>query len=64
MVFTGDIGEHRYYLGDWLYTIAMTFTLGGLGLWTLIGLFLIRKLLETKTAELERNIIFQVKNMN
>ncbi|MFC6568144.1 TM2 domain-containing protein [Actinoplanes utahensis] len=38
---TGIIGGHRFYLGDTGRSIAMLFTLGGLGLWTLADLFLI-----------------------
>lgn len=61
--FTGGIGGHRYYLGDIGYAIGMTLTLGGLGLWTLIDVFLIGKRLEVKTAQLEREIIEKVKVM-
>ncbi|WP_430786253.1 TM2 domain-containing protein [Actinoplanes sp. G11-F43] len=32
---TGIIGGHRFYLGDTGRSVAMLFTLGGLGLWTL-----------------------------
>lgn len=59
--FTGGIGGHRYYLGDIGYAIAMTFTIGGLGVWAIIDVFLIGKRLETKTAELEREAIMKVK---
>ncbi|WP_238490605.1 TM2 domain-containing protein [Actinoplanes flavus] len=41
-VFSGIFGGHRFYLGDTGRSIAMLFTLGGLGVWTLIDLFLIR----------------------
>jgi TM2 domain-containing membrane protein YozV len=37
----GLIGGHRFYLGDTGRSIAMLFTFGGLGLWTLVDLFLI-----------------------
>lgn len=59
--FTGGVGGHRYYLGDILYAIGMTVTLGGLGVWALIDVFLIGKRLEKKTEELEYEIIQQVK---
>lgn len=62
--FTGGIGGHRYYLGDIGYAIGMTLTLGGLGLWTLIDVFLIGKRLEVKTAQLEREVIEKVKAMS
>jgi TM2 domain-containing membrane protein YozV len=43
--FFGWLGAHRYYLGDWRMGIAMTVTLGGLGLWSLLdGLLLGRRL--------------------
>ncbi|MEM5614188.1 TM2 domain-containing protein [Staphylococcus pseudintermedius] len=51
--FTGGIGGHRYYLGDIGYAIAMTFTLGGLGFWSLIDAFLISGRLRKKTKEIE-----------
>jgi TM2 domain-containing membrane protein YozV len=35
----GIIGGHRFYLGDTGRAVAMLFTLGGLGLWTLADLF-------------------------
>lgn len=37
----GIIGGHRFYLGDTGRSVAMLFTLGGLGLWTLADLFLV-----------------------
>ncbi|GGN90682.1 hypothetical protein GCM10010112_76270 [Actinoplanes lobatus] len=41
-VFSGIFGGHRFYLGDTGRSIAMLFTLGGLGVWTLIDLLFIR----------------------
>jgi TM2 domain-containing membrane protein YozV len=38
---TGILGGHRFYLGDTARSIAMLFTLGGLGLWTLVDVFLV-----------------------
>ena len=37
----GLLGGHRFYLGDTGRSIAMLFTFGGLGLWTLVDVFLI-----------------------
>jgi TM2 domain-containing membrane protein YozV len=37
----GIVGGHRFYLGDTGRSIAMLFTFGGLGLWTLVDVFLI-----------------------
>ncbi|MFC7533055.1 TM2 domain-containing protein [Actinoplanes sp. GCM10030250] len=40
----GLIGGHRFYLGDTARSVAMLFTLGGLGVWTLVdGLFVRRR---------------------
>jgi hypothetical protein len=40
----GIIGGHRFYLGDTARSVAMLFTLGGLGVWTLVdGLFVGRR---------------------
>lgn len=58
--FTGGIGGHRYYLGDIGYAIAMTFTLGGLGFWSLIDAFLISGRLRKKNEEIERDIIVDI----
>lgn len=59
--FTGGIGGHRYYLGDVGRGVAMTLTLGGLGLWAFIDVFFIGSRLEDKTAMLERDAIEKVK---
>ncbi|MBB2944217.1 hypothetical protein FB565_003946 [Actinoplanes lutulentus] len=41
---TGLLGGHRFYLGDTGRSVAMLFTLGGLGVWTLADvLFLPRR---------------------
>lgn len=43
-VFAGIFGGHRFYLGDTGRSVAMLFTLGGLGVWTLVdGLFVGRR---------------------
>ena len=40
----GIFGGHRFYLGDTGRSVAMLFTLGGLGLWTLLdGFFVVRR---------------------
>ncbi|GAA2848769.1 hypothetical protein Acy02nite_01540 [Actinoplanes cyaneus] len=44
---TGIFGGHRFYLGDTARSIAMLFTLGGLGLWTLIDVFFIGRRVRT-----------------
>ena len=37
----GIFGGHRFYLGDTGRSVAMLFTLGGLGLWTLLDVFFV-----------------------
>ncbi len=44
---TGIFGGHRFYLGDTARSIVMLFTLGGLGLWTLIDVFFIARRVRT-----------------
>jgi TM2 domain-containing membrane protein YozV len=59
--FTGALGGHRYYLGDIGIAIGMTLTFGGLGIWSLIDVFMIGKRLEEKTRRLEEDMINEVK---
>lgn len=40
-VLLGIFGGHRFYLGDTGRSIAMLFTLGGLGVWTLLDGFFV-----------------------
>lgn len=42
----GLIGAHRYYLGKTGTALAQTLTLGGLGLWWLVDLFLIPRMVD------------------
>lgn len=55
--FFGGIGGHRYYMGDIGYALGMTFTLGGLGIWTLIDIFLFPKRVDHINDQIERDII-------
>lgn len=59
--FFGGIGGHRYYLGDVGRGVAMTFTLGGLGVWALIDVFFIGGRLREKTEALELKAINKVR---
>ena len=43
----GIFGGHRFYLGDTGRSIAMLFTLGGLGLWTLADVFFVGRRVRT-----------------
>jgi TM2 domain-containing membrane protein YozV len=44
---TGVFGGHRFYLGDTARSIAMLFTLGGLGVWALLDVFFIARRVRT-----------------
>ncbi|RLQ90235.1 TM2 domain-containing protein [Planomicrobium sp. Y74] len=59
--FLGGLGGHRYYAGDVGIGIAMTLTLGGLGIWAFIDVFFIGKAIENKNEKIERDIISNVK---
>lgn len=63
-IFFGGVGGHRYYLGKYGTAILMTFTLGGLGVWTLIDLFLISPMLKKKNSEIESEIINEIVSLN
>ena len=56
-LFLGGIGGHRYYLGHIGKGIAMTLTLGGLGVWTLINAFFINKWVDQHNETVEKQII-------
>ncbi|MEY2196871.1 TM2 domain-containing protein [Neobacillus sp. BF23-41] len=59
--FLGVLGGHRYYAGDVGLGIAMTLTLGGLGIWAFIDVFFIGKRIEQKNEQLENEVIMTVK---
>jgi len=46
-LFLGIFGGHRFYLGDTGRSIAMLFTLGGLGVWTLADVFFVGRRVRT-----------------
>jgi len=46
-LFSGIFGGHRFYLGDTGRSIAMLFTLGGLGVWTLADVFFVGRRVRT-----------------
>jgi hypothetical protein len=48
---TGLFGGHRFYLGDTGRSIAMLFTLGGLGVWALLDAFFVARRVRTVNAE-------------
>lgn len=62
--FFGGLGGHRYYLGKYGTAILMTLTIGCLGFWTLIDLFLINGMLKKKNSEIESEIISKIQLLN
>ncbi|MEU4690219.1 TM2 domain-containing protein [Actinoplanes sp. NPDC023714] len=54
---TGLLGGHRFYLGDTARSIAMLFTLGGLGLWTIADAFCIPNRVRTVNARRRADIM-------
>ena len=50
------IGGHRYYLGDVGMGVAMTLTLGGFGVWTLVDAFFINRRIAVKNAEIRATL--------
>ena len=62
--FFGSVGAHRFYAGNTGYAIGMLLTLGGLGIWTLIDVFLIGKAIEQHNEKVEMDAIQMVKAMN
>jgi TM2 domain-containing membrane protein YozV len=60
-IFLGGIGGHRYYLGKTGTAILMTLTLGCLGIWTFIDLFLLSGMIRKTNEEIERKIIEEIR---
>jgi len=63
-LFLGAVGGHRYFLGKTKSAIIMTLTLGGIGFWTLIDLFLLSGMIKETNEKIESDIIGQIKTMN
>lgn len=57
--FFGVVGGHRFYAGDTGYALGMLFTLGGLGVWALIDVFLIGKRIREVNTEIQQKIMAQ-----
>jgi len=55
--FSGRLGGHRYYLGNYIYAIFMTLTFGGFGVWTTIDVFFIKKQIKKKQVPLQNQFI-------
>lgn len=61
--FLGSLGAHRYYLGRIGTAIAQTLTLGGLGIWALIDVFLISGMIRKENEKIEMDIIQNIQVM-
>lgn len=59
--FTGGIGGHRFYLGRVGTGVAMLLTLGGLGIWTLIDLFLLSGMIRDTNEKIENEILSELR---
>ena len=61
--FTGGFGGHRFYLGKTGTGVAMLLTLGGLGVWTFIDLFLLNGMIKDTNEQIENEIISEIRLM-
>ncbi|GGI16147.1 TM2 domain-containing protein [Gottfriedia solisilvae] len=60
-LFTGGFGGHRFYLGKTGTAVAMLLTLGGLGIWSFIDLFLINGMVKSTNEKIENDIISEIR---
>ncbi|MCA1032052.1 TM2 domain-containing protein [Bacillus timonensis] len=63
-IFTGGLGGHRFYLGKTGTAVAMLLTLGGLGIWAFIDLFLINGMVKDTNERIEDEILSEIKLLN
>jgi len=62
--FLGIFGGHRFYAGDIGIAVGQLLTLGGLGIWSLIDVFMIGGAIERKNEIVEMDAITFVKAMD
>jgi TM2 domain-containing membrane protein YozV len=63
-LFAGGLGGHRFYLGKIGTGVAMLFTLGGLGIWAFIDLFLLQGMIRDTNEKIENEIISEIRVIN
>ena len=59
-LFLGGFGGHRFYLGRIGTGIAMLFTLGGLGIWWLVDIFLISGMLRAEEQRVQAEVMQEI----
>ncbi len=59
--FTGVLGGHRFYLGKTGTAVGMLVTLGGLGIWVLVDLFLLSGMIRNTNEKIENEIISEIR---
>jgi len=60
-LFAGGLGGHRFYLGKTGTAVAMLFTLGGLGIWAFIDLFLLNGMIREANEKIENEVIAEIR---
>jgi TM2 domain-containing membrane protein YozV len=60
-IFAAGFGGHRFYLGRIGTGVAMLLTLGGLGIWAFIDLFLLSGMIRETNEKIENEIISEIK---
>ena len=59
--FAGGFGGHRFYLGKTGSAVGMLLTLGGLGIWTLVDLFLLNGMIKDTNDKIENEILSEIR---